>query len=164
MFRFFLEILMKSEETPREIIKKSYWKTWPSGFIKKIIKLLYFEWSPPWHFKTTTLDFMSAWSYQVRVDIQLISWHVTGYSQLHRLTGGNLLTYLLTPDILSDISSDIHRTFFLAYLLTFCVAFSLTYLLTLCLTYLVTLFLTYPLGPASASLSVDFQELFETIS
>ena len=54
---------------------------------------------------------MSAWSCQVRVDIQLISWNASGYSQLHRLTGGNLLTffltYLLTLDILSDIFSDI---------------------------------------------------------
>ena len=92
-------------------------------------KLLYFEWSPPWHFKTATLDLMSAWSCQVRVDIQLISRNASGYSQLHRLTGGNLLTYLLT--------------FFLAYLVTFCLAFFLTYLLTFCLTYLVTFFLTY---------------------
>ena len=38
----------------------------------KKTKLLYFEWSPPWHFKTARSNFMSAWSGQVRVDIQLI--------------------------------------------------------------------------------------------
>ena len=64
---------------------------------------------------------MSAWSGQVRADIQLISWHAFCYSQLHRLTGSNLLT------------------FFLTYLLT-CF---LTYLLTFFLTYLLTFFLTY---------------------
>ena len=53
---------------------------------------------------------MSAWSGQVRVDIQLISWNVFRYSQLRRLTGSNLLTFFLTylSDISSDISSDIH--------------------------------------------------------
>ena len=85
------------------------------------LNLLYFEWSPPWHFKTATLKFMSAWSGQVRVDIQLISWNAFCYSQLRRLTGSNLLTffvtYLLTffltclltffPTLSSDISSDI---------------------------------------------------------
>ena len=60
------------------------------------LKLLYFEWSPPWHFKTATWDFMSAWSGQVRVDIQLISWNAFFYSQLRRLTGSNLLTFFLT--------------------------------------------------------------------
>ena len=100
---------------------------------------------------------MSAWSGQVRVDIQLISWNVFRYSQLRRLTGSNLLmfflTYLLTffltylliyssdisSDILSDISSDILSDIFLTYLLTF----FLTNLLTLFLTYLSTCFLTY---------------------
>ena len=32
---------------------------------KQHAKLLYFDWSPPWHFKTARLDFMSAWSGQV---------------------------------------------------------------------------------------------------
>ena len=59
-------------------------------------KMLYFECSPPWHFKTATLDFMSAWSPQVRVDIQFISRNATGNSQLHTLTGGDLLTFFLT--------------------------------------------------------------------
>ena len=58
-----------------------------------------------------SIGLMSAWSGQVRVDIQLISWNVFRYSQLRRLTGSNLLTffltYLLTFDSLSDISSDI---------------------------------------------------------
>ena len=96
---------------------------------------------------------MSAWSGQVRVDIQLISWNVFCYSQLRRLTGSNLLTFFLTylltffltnpsdisSDILSDISSDILSDIFLTYLLTF----FLTNLLTLFLTYLLTFFLTY---------------------
>ena len=92
---------------------------------------------------------MSAWSGQVRVDIQLISWNVFRYSQLRRLTGSNLLTFFLTylliyssdisSDILSDISSDILSDIFLTYLLTF----FLTNLLTLFLTYLLTFFLTY---------------------
>ena len=64
-------------------------------------KLLYFEWSPPWHFKTATLDFMPASSGQVGA---LISWNAFCYSHLRRLTGSNLLTYL--------------STFFLTYLLT----------------------------------------------
>ena len=97
---------------------------------------------------------MSAWSGQVRVDIQLISWNVFRYSQLRRLTGSNLLTFFLTYlltvflthlliyssdisfDILSDISSDILSDIFLTYLLTF----FLTYLLTFFLTYLLTSF------------------------
>ena len=150
-------------------------------------KLLYFEWSPPWHVgwrlsgegchweydgkngEFENIDFrfpwlsdtsemgfghdvpffellrqaaasiglMSAWSGQVRVDIQLISWNVFRYSQLRRLTGSNLLTFFLTylltffltyllinssdisSDILSDISSDILSDIFLTYLLTF---------------------------------------------
>ena len=87
---------------------------------------------------------MSAWSGQVRVNIQLISWNVFRYSQLRRLTGSNLLTFFLTylliyssdisSDILSDISSDILSDIFLTYLLTF----FLTNLLTLFLTYLLT--------------------------
>ena len=68
---------------------------------------------------------MSAWSGQVRVDIQLISWNVFCYSQLRRLTGSNLLT------------------FFLTYLLTFFLTYLLIYLLTCFLTYLLTFFLTY---------------------
>ena len=67
---------------------------------------------------------MSAWSGQVRVDIQLISWNVFCYSQLRRLTGSNLLT------------------FFLTYLLTFFLTNLLIYLLTFFLTYLLTFFLT----------------------
>ena len=71
---------------------------------------------------------MSAWSGQVRVDIQPISWNVFRYSQLRRLTGSNLLT------------------FFLTYLLTFFWHIFwyilLTYLLTFFLTYLLTFFLT----------------------
>ena len=85
---------------------------------------------------------MSAWSGQVRVDIQLISWNAFCYSQLRRLTGSNLLTFFLhiSFDILSDISSDISSdilsdiTFdisadilsdiFLTYLLTFLSAIS----------------------------------------
>ena len=90
-------------------------------------KLLYFEWSPPWHFKTARLDFMSAWLGQVRVDIQLISWNAFCYSQLGRLTGSNLLTFFLT--YLQDL---------LTYLQDL-----LTYLLTFFLTYLLTFFLTY---------------------
>ena len=68
---------------------------------------------------------MSAWSGQVRVDIQLISWNVFCYSQLRRLTGSNLMT------------------FFLTYLLTFFLTYLLIYLLTFFLTYLLTFFLTY---------------------
>ena len=81
-------------------------------------KILYFEWSPPRHFKTARLDFVPAWSGQVKVDIQLICWNAFCYSQLRRLTGSNLLM------------------FFLTYLLTF----FLTYLLTFFLTYLFDIF------------------------
>ena len=56
-----------------------------------------------------SIGLMSAWSGQVRVDIQLISWNVFCYSQLRRLTGSNLLT------------------FFLTYLLTYLLTFFLTY-------------------------------------
>ena len=104
---------------------------------------------------------MSAWSGQVRVDIQLISWNVFRYSQLRRLTGSNLLTFFLTylltffltylliyssdisSDILSDISSDILSDIFLTYLLTFFLTNLLTLFLTYLLTYLLTFFLTY---------------------
>ena len=68
---------------------------------------------------------MSAWSGQVRVDIQLISWNVFCYSQLRRLTGSNLLTFFLTY----------HLTFFLTNLLIYLLTFILTYLLTFFLTY-----------------------------
>ena len=78
---------------------------------------------------------MSAWSGQVRVDIQLISWNAFCYSQLRRLTGSNLLTFFLTYLV----------TFFLFYLLTYLLAFFLTYLLTFFLTYLLQFFLTYVL-------------------
>ena len=74
---------------------------------------------------------MSAWSGQVRVDIQLISRNALCYSQLRRLTGNNLLTFFLTYLL----------TFFLTYLLTF----FLTYLLTFFLTFLLQFFLTYVL-------------------
>ena len=110
-----------------------------------------------------------AWSGQVRVDIQLISWNVFRYSQLRRLTGSNLLTFFLTylltffltylliyssdissdilsdisSDILSDISSDILSDIFLTYLLTFFLTNLLTLFLTYLLTYLSTCFLTY---------------------
>ena len=101
---------------------------------------------------------MSAWSGQVRVDIQLISWNVFRYSQLRRLTGSNLLTFFLTYlltfflthlliyssdisfDILSDISSDILSDIFLTYLLTFFLTYLLTFFLTYLLTYLLTSF------------------------
>ena len=104
---------------------------------------------------------MSAWSGQVRVDIQLISWNVFRYSQLRRLTGSNLLTFFLTylltffltylliyssdisSDILSDISSDILSDIFLTNLLTFFRTNLLTLFLTYLLTYLSTCFLTY---------------------
>ena len=76
---------------------------------------------------------MSAWSGQVRVDIQLISWNVFCYSQLRRLTGSDLLTFFLTYLL----------TFFLTYLLIYLLTFFLTYLLTFFLTNLLTLFLTY---------------------
>ena len=70
----------------------------------------------------------SGCSGQVRVNIQLISWNVFCYSQLHRLIGSNLLTFLLTYLL----------TFFLTYLLIYLLAFFLTYLLT----YLPIFFLT----------------------
>ena len=76
---------------------------------------------------------MSAWSGQVRVDIQLIAWNAFCYSQLRRLTGSNLLTFFLTYLL----------TFFLTYLLPYLLTFFLTYLLTFFLTYLLTVFLTY---------------------
>ena len=79
---------------------------------------------------------MSAWSCQVRVDIQLISWNASGYSQLHRLTGGNLLTFFLT--YLLTFCLTFFLTFFKAYLLTLFLTFFLAYLLTLCLAYLLT--------------------------
>ena len=74
---------------------------------------------------------MSAWSGQVRVDIQLISWNAFCYSQLRRLTGSNLLTFFLTYLL----------TFFLTYLLIYLLTFFLTYLLTFFLTYLPIFFL-----------------------
>ena len=61
---------------------------------------------------------MSAWSYQIRIDIQLISWNTSGYSQFHRLITINFLTFFLTN--------------FLTYLLIFL----LSYFLTIFLTYL----------------------------
>ena len=79
---------------------------------------------------------MSAWSCQVRVDIQLISWNASGYSQLHRLTGGNLLTFFLTYPL------SFFLTFFLTYLLTLFLTFFLIYLLTFCLTFFLAFFLT----------------------
>ena len=60
---------------------------------------------------------MSAWSGQVRVDIQLISWNVFCYSPLRRLPGSNLLTFFLT--YLLTFFLTYHFTFFLTYLLTF---------------------------------------------
>ena len=117
------------------------------------VKLLYFEWSPPRRFKTARLDFMSAWSGQVRADIQLISWNAFCYSQLRRLTGSNLLTFFLTnllPFFLTYLLTYLLTffltyllTFFLTYLLTFFLTFFLTYQLTCFLTYLLTFFLTY---------------------
>ena len=80
---------------------------------------------------------MSAWSGQVRVDIQLISWNVFCYSQLRRLTGSNLLTFFLTYLLTFFLTNLL--TLFLTYLLTF----FLTYLSTCFLTYLLTFFLTY---------------------
>ena len=88
---------------------------------------------------------MSAWSGQVRVNIQLISWNVFCYSQLRRLTGSNLLTFFLTyllSFFLTYLLIDL-LTFFLTYLLTFFLTLFLTYLLTFFLTYLSTCFLTY---------------------
>ena len=76
---------------------------------------------------------MSAWSGQVKVDIQLISWNAFCYSQLRRLTGSNLLTFFLTYLL----------TFFMTYLLIYLLTFFLTYLLTFFLTYLPIFFLTY---------------------
>ena len=110
-----------------------------------LTKLLYFEWSPLWHFKTARLDFVSAWWGQVRVDIQLISWNAFCYSQLRRLTGSNLLTFFLT--YLLTFFLRCLLTFFLTYLLTFFLTyllkFFLTYVSTFFLTYLLTFFLTY---------------------
>ena len=80
---------------------------------------------------------MSAWSGQVRVDIQLISWNAFCYSQLRRLTGSNLLTFFLT-DLLTFF-----LTYLLTFLLTYLLTFFLTYLLKFFLTYLLTFFLTY---------------------
>ena len=127
------------------------------------LNLLYFEWSPPWHFKTATLKFMSAWSGQVRVDIRLISWNAFCYSQLRRLTGSNLLTFF--PTLSSDILSDIifwhsfwiifwhifWHSFWHAFWIifwhifwhSFWHMFWLTHLLAFFLTYLLTFFLTY---------------------
>ena len=96
---------------------------------------------------------MAAWSGQVRVDIQLISWNAFCYSQLRRLTGNNLLTFFLT------YLWTFFRTYFLIYLLTFFLTCLLTFFLTylpifflasfwhafwhIFLTYLLTFFLTY---------------------
>ena len=71
-------------------------------------KLFYFEWSPPWHFKTATLEFMSAWAGQVRVDIQLISWNaflLLSTSQTDWKQSSDILSDI-SFDILADISSD----------------------------------------------------------
>ena len=65
--------------------------------------------------------YMSAWSGQVRIDIQLISWNAFYYSQFRRLTGSNLLTFFLTY-------LPIYRlTFFLTYHLTYLLIFFLTW-------------------------------------
>ena len=65
-------------------------RTLISGFLGLVILVR-------WAFVTMFLSWtMSAWSGQVRVDIQLISWNVFCYSQLRRLTGSNLLTFFLT--------------------------------------------------------------------
>ena len=110
---------------------------------RKIIQMNYLEWSPPWHFKTATLDFMSAWSGQVRVDIQLISWNAFWNSQLRRLTS-NLLTFFLT--YLLTLFLTYLLAFFLTYLLTFFLTYLLTYLVTFFLTHLLKFFLTYLLA------------------
>ena len=103
-------------------------KTLISGFLGLVI-LVRWLWSRCSFLEllrqaAASIGLMSAWSGQVRVDIQLISWNVFCYSQLRRLTGSNLLT------------------FFLTYLLTFFLTNLLIYLLTFFLTYLLTFFLT----------------------
>ena len=84
---------------------------------RPVRKKKYFTSSDP-HHDISKLDFMSAWSGQVKVDIQLISWNTFCYSQLRRLTGRNLLTFFLTYLL----------AFFLTYLLTYLRTFFLTYL------------------------------------
>ena len=97
-------------------------------------------------------DFMSAWSGQVRVAIQLISWNLLYYSQLRRLTGSNLLTFFLTYLLTFFLTNlliyllTIFLTYLLTFFLTYLLTFLLTNLLTLFLTYLLTFFLTFVLS------------------
>ena len=81
------------------------------------------------------------------VDIQVISWNASGYSQLHRLTGGNLLTFFLTYLLAFFLTFilTLFLTVFLPYLVTFCLVLS-DILLTFFLAYLLSFFLTYLLA------------------
>ena len=73
-----------------------------TGFRAHSPKLLYFEWSPPWHFKTAKLDFLSAWSCQVRVVR-----HTTHLLKCARSLSSSQTDWRQSSDILSDISFDI---------------------------------------------------------
>ena len=84
---------------------------------------------------------MSAWSGQVRVDIQLISWNAFWNSHLRRLTGSNLLTFFLTYLLTSFLTYLL--AFFLAYFLTVFLTYLLTFFLTYLMTYLLAFFLTH---------------------
>ena len=147
------------------IFKIGTWKVQLIHLIAyKIQKLLYFKWSPPWHLKTATSDFMSATTRKHRSDIRSdISDDIR--SDTSTDIRSDIFTDILSDipsdisfgilsDILSDIFTDILSdiltyllTFFLTYLLTFYLTFFLTHLLTFfltsCLTYLLTFFLTY---------------------
>ena len=87
-------------------------RTLISGFLDLVILVrwalvtMFLSWTTQGQ-AAASIGLMSAWSGQVRVDIEPISWNVFRYSQLRRLTGSNLLTFFLTYLL----------TFFLTYLL-----------------------------------------------
>ena len=128
-------------------------------------RLLYFEWSPPWHFKTATIVFfVSLISCQVGVvrhtAYLLKCVRLLSTSQTDCRTSSDIHSDIMSgrsSDILSDISSDIifgispcHSvwlTFFLAilpaYLLAFFLTFSMASLLTFRLAYFLAFCLTF---------------------
>ena len=64
-------------------------------------KLLYFEWSPPWHFKTATLDFY------VSLIVSGKGRHTTHLLKCVRLLSTSQTDWRQSSDVLSDMSFDI---------------------------------------------------------
>ena len=92
------------------------------------IKLLHFEWSPPWHLYIFLLANLLAFYLTY-----LLAFYLAFYL-------ANLLTFYLAYLL------AFYLTFYLAYLLTFFLAFYLAYLLTFYLAYLLAFYLTYLLA------------------